>query len=87
MSYQDKIQREILPIPDILHVGLTNCCANVMDTKFGLTMPDWPFFGPLHRVGHLFRTKFPSIGRIGTKGSSTWAGKIFGERPSNTGSC
>jgi arylsulfatase A-like enzyme len=34
MSTQDKIQREILPIPDISHVGLTTYDAKDPDTKY-----------------------------------------------------
>ncbi|MBM4465789.1 MAG: arylsulfatase [Chloroflexi bacterium] len=34
MSTQDKIQREILPIPDIPHVGLTTYDAKDPDTKY-----------------------------------------------------
>ena len=34
MSSQDKIQREILPIPDIPHVGLTTYDAKDPDTKY-----------------------------------------------------
>jgi arylsulfatase A-like enzyme len=34
MSVQDKIQREILPIPDIPHVGLTTYDAKDPDTKY-----------------------------------------------------
>ena len=34
MSAQDKIQREILPIPDIPHVGLTTYDAKDPDTKY-----------------------------------------------------
>ena len=34
MSTQDKIQREILPIPDMPHVGLTTYDAKDPDTKY-----------------------------------------------------
>jgi hypothetical protein len=34
LSNQDKIQREILPIPDIPHIGLTTYDAKDPDTKY-----------------------------------------------------
>src|SRR5512139_2828558 len=34
MGMQDKIQREILPIPDIPHVGLTTYDAKDPDTRY-----------------------------------------------------
>ena len=34
MTAQDKIQREILPIPDALHVGLTTYDAKDPDTHY-----------------------------------------------------
>ena len=34
MSSQDKIQREVLPIPDRQHVSLTTYDAKDPDTKF-----------------------------------------------------
>src|SRR5512137_224330 len=39
MSTQDKIQREILPIPDIPHVGLTTYDAKDPDTKYAPIVP------------------------------------------------
>ena len=41
MNTQDKIQREILPIPDIPHVGLTTYDAKDPDTRY-------PSIEPLH---------------------------------------
>lgn len=34
MNQQDKIQRAILPIPDLPHIGLTTYDAKDPDTKF-----------------------------------------------------
>jgi hypothetical protein len=34
MSEQDKVQRSVLPIPDLQHVGLTTYDAKNPDTKF-----------------------------------------------------
>ena len=39
MSTRDKIQREILPIPDIAHVGLTTYDAKDPDTKYPPIVP------------------------------------------------
>ncbi len=58
MNTQDKIQREILPIPDIPHVGLTTYDAKDPDTKYPLIVPDKPFFmyfapGATHAPHHV----------------------------------
>ena len=78
MATHDKIQREILPIPDIPHVGLTTYDAKDPDTKYPPIEPLRPPEGApnvliiLHRRRGLWRLVAPSAARSTRPPPSAW---------------
>ena len=70
MDTQDKIQREILPIPDIPHVGLTTYDAKDPDTKF-------PPITPLRPPAGAPNVLIILIDDCGFGASSAFGGQIY----------